>query len=97
MGPDGTWLAVSASANGVYRYDRGTDAWKVVLFAHIGGPYSVQADLRTPGRFYICVVGDDSAAVSTSGGLHRTDDDGATWTQVLPDSVHSLAIDCAVT
>ena len=79
MGLGGTLLAVSASCNGVYKFDKAAGAWSALNLPHLGRLYSVVADPLTPGRFYVCVVGNESPLQNGEGGLFRTDDDGAIW------------------
>ena len=96
MGPDGTLLAISASCNSVYRFDRAGDTWAAVNLQHIGSLYSIVADLLTPGRFYVCVVGNEARPGDAGGGLFRTDDFGASWEKILAGSVHAVASDRGV-
>ena len=96
IGADGVLLAVSANCNSVYRFDSTLKTWSALSLPHAGGMYSIVADFLTPGRFYVCVIGDDTAAVDTDGGLYRTDDNGATWKKIVSGSIHAVAVDRAV-
>ncbi|MDQ2731356.1 MAG: hypothetical protein M3Y56_06835, partial [Armatimonadota bacterium] len=57
---------------------------------------SIVADLLTPGRFYVCVVGNDAQPGTAEGGLYRTDDSGTSWKKILTGSVHAVASDRGV-
>ncbi len=96
MGPDGTLIAASAGSNTVYRFDRTGGAWTPLVMPHHGGLFATAADPHTPGRFFVCVEGNEHGPSVAGGGLYRTDDAGATWKSVLPGSVHAVAVDVAV-
>lgn len=96
MGPDGTLLAISANCGSAYRFDKSRGMWLAVSLPAVGGIYSVVADLQTPGRFYVCEVGNETQPGSTDGGLFRTDDSGTSWKQLRTGSTHAVVVDRGV-
>lgn len=92
IGSDGALLAASASCNCAFRYDPSSESWKTIQFPHVGGVYSIKADPVIAGRYYICVVGDDSQQDINQGGVFRTDDFGASWFKVLAGSIRGFAV-----
>ena len=96
MGPDGSLLAISASCGSAYRFNKSTSTWSRANLPAVGGIYSIVADLTTPGRFYVCEIGNDAQPGNTEGGLFKTDDFGTNWKKVLAGSVHAVAVDRGV-
>ena len=92
IGSDGALLAASASCNCAFRYDPSSESCKTIQFPHVGGVYSIKADPVIAGRYYICVVGDDSQQDINQGGVFRTDDFGASWFKVLAGSIRGFAV-----
>ena len=80
---DGSAVAFSQDERLVYALRDGE--WSAVGESFGGGqPYEVAADARTPGRFYLAVVG---------SGLWQGDDGGATWRKLWDGDAYYVALD----
>ena len=73
IGPGGGTVAFSHDRKLVHRLAPGASAWEAAGLEPAGKPNDVVADSANPGRFYLAVGGD---------GLYRSDDGGATFSQV---------------
>lgn len=82
IGPGGHLVAVSDDDAKVCWRDRAAAVWREVQLP--GGVQGVVADLRTPGRFWLC---------KKEQGLWRSDDGGRTWRQAAPQDAWHAAVD----
>ena len=81
---DGHLVALSRDHTRVFRYDSAAQAWASVTLPLKGQPYSVVADLHTPGTLYLGVEHD---------GIYKSADGGAAWTKVWNGSVRHVTVD----
>lgn len=83
-GRDGSLVCISRHLRTIYRRPPRAREWHRVEAALGGPPNCLAADPATAGRFFLA-----------GGGMYRSDDGGATWTQVLAESASHVAVDLA--
>ncbi len=80
----------------LYRSRDGAGSWeKMPLPPGVNGPNAVTVDPRDPRRLYLSAWPVATRGGDTGGGLLRSEDAGATWTRLRPDSeyVYDVTLD----
>jgi photosystem II stability/assembly factor-like uncharacterized protein len=84
VGPDGSMVCIRHDRWEVWRWDGGANAWVQADVNMRGAPNGVVADVLRPGRFFLA-----------AGGIHRSDDGGKTWAEVLAADARHVTADFA--
>lgn len=85
VGQDGSLVAIGSA--GIFRLAASEQKWIRADKQPDGSPNEVTADPHHAGRFYIAAEG---------GGILRSEDSGATWSNVFKGSSRHVAVDEAV-
>ncbi|MEP7256964.1 MAG: hypothetical protein ABI687_01210 [Flavitalea sp.] len=83
----------------VYRSDDGAESWKAITLPEgTNGPTSILIDPDRPERILLSAWGrkvNDKFSSDTGGGIFLSEDDGKSWTNMLPadQHIHDLTAD----
>lgn len=86
-GPKGVLMTISQDTGQVYRRGPGDEKWQKVEMNAKGRPFSIVADVQSPGRFFIG---------HGEGGVYRTKDAGLVWQCVYDREATHVCTDMAI-